>query len=75
MLSDYWRKGIGCKLIKWGLEELRKRDYKKATLWVLEKNSRARNFYEKIGFNYYGTVNEINIGENLNECRYEMVLD
>lgn len=75
LLPDYWRKGVGCKLIKWGLEELRKRDYKKVTLWVLEKNSKARNFYEKIGFNYYGTVNKINIGENLNECRYEMVLD
>lgn len=70
LLPDYWNRGLGSKLINWGLAELEKRNYKKITLWVLEENSSARRFYEKIGFKFDGTINEINIGKRLNEVRY-----
>lgn len=67
---DYYHKGIGTVLINWGIDELKKRNYKRITLWVLEENISARKFYEKIGFRHDGTVNEINIGKKLNEYRY-----
>ncbi|MFL0250712.1 GNAT family N-acetyltransferase [Clostridium neuense] len=70
LLPDYWHRGLGLKLINWGLVELEKRNYKKITLWVLEENLNARRFYEKVGFKFDGTVNEINIGKKLNEVRY-----
>jgi len=71
---DYWNIGIGFRLISWGLEELTKRGYKRATLWVLEDNIAARKFYEKIGFKHDGTIKEINVGKPLNEYRYEKSL-
>ncbi|WP_278279587.1 hypothetical protein [Clostridium sp. DMHC 10] len=37
---------------------------------MLEENLSARGFYEKVGFKFDGTVNEINIGKKLNEVRY-----
>ena len=74
-MPEYWKMGIGSKLINWGLNELNKRKYKKVTLWVLEENINARRFYERVGFKHDGTVKEINIGKKLNEYRYEKVLD
>lgn len=70
LLPDYWHRGLGSKLMSWGLAELEKRNYTRATLWVLEENLSARRFYEKVGFKFDGTVNEINIGKKLNEVRY-----
>lgn len=70
LLPQYWNKGIGSILINWGLEELRKRGYKKVTLWVLEENLKARRFYEKVGFKQEDLVKEICIGKTLRECRY-----
>lgn len=70
LLPSCTRKGMGYELMKWGLEELKKKGYKKATLWVLEENKGAINFYEKMGFRYEGTTNDITIGKVLKECRY-----
>lgn len=74
LLPEYWSIGIGSELINWGLNELRKRNYSKVTLWVLEENINARKFYEKIGFKHDGTVKQITIGKNLNEYRYEKII-
>lgn len=74
LMPEYWSKGIGTELINWGLNELKKRNYDKVTLWVLEDNLKARIFYEKIGFKHDGTIKEINIGKILNECRYVKVI-
>lgn len=71
---DYWNMGIGFRLISWGLEELTKRGYKRATLWVLEDNLIAREFYQKVGFKHDGTIKEIKVGKVLNEYRYEKSL-
>ncbi|MBU3143840.1 MULTISPECIES: GNAT family N-acetyltransferase [Clostridium] len=75
LLPEYFNKGIGSKLIYWGLNELRNRNYKKITLWVLEENTPARKFYEKIGFNHDGTVKEITIGKKLKEYRYVKIIE
>lgn len=70
LLPEFWNKGIGTILINWGLDELKKRNYKMVTLWVLADNLKARKFYEKIGFEHDGTIKEITIGKTLNEYRY-----
>lgn len=71
---EYWNEGLGQELMNWGLNELKKRSFKRATLWVLEENLRARRFYEAVGFNHDGTVKEITIGKPLKEFRYEIAL-
>ena len=60
--------------MNWGLDELKKRNYKEATLWVLADNLQAREFYKKIGFEQDGTIKEITIGKTLNEYRYVKVI-
>lgn len=74
LLPEYFGRGVGTKLINWGLGELRNRGYNKVTLWVLEDNIKARKFYEKVGFKHDGTIKEINIGKSLNEYRYEKII-
>lgn len=46
---DYWRKGIGTMLLKHGARVLKDRKHSTMCLWVLDANSRARSFYEKMG--------------------------
>ncbi|MDD5017345.1 MAG: GNAT family N-acetyltransferase [Eubacteriales bacterium] len=70
LLPEYWRQGIGTALMRWGMDELKKRGYTKAVLWVLEENTGARRFYEKCGFACDGTAKSIEIGKKLIECRY-----
>ena len=71
LLPEDWNKGIGSYFINWGLNELKKRGYKRVTLWVLEENVNARRFYEKIGFKHEGTRKELDLGKKLTELRYE----
>lgn len=70
LLPTYWNQGLGTELIKWGINELKNRSFKKISLWVLEENINARKFYEKLGFHHDGTVKKLNIGKELNEYRY-----
>lgn len=72
---DYWGKGYGSKLFDFSISELRKRGYKEITLWVFEKNQRARTFYEKKGFSFDGTKKEIDPGEKLIEIRYSLTIN
>ena len=68
---DYWRKGIGSMLLAWGQEELASRGFSRVVLWVLEDNTKARGFYESMGFSFDGTVKAIDLGKELREIRYE----
>ncbi len=70
LLSKYWNKGIGSMLFEHGINQLYDRGYVKVSLWVLEENTQAREFYEKRGFTFDGTVKELDIGRKLNEVRY-----
>lgn len=70
LLPQYLSRGLGKVLINWAIKELAQRGYDKISLWVLEDNINARNFYEKIGFMFDGTVKKIEIGIQLNEVRY-----
>lgn len=70
---DYYRKGCGTKLMDFALKTLKSRGFAVITLWVLEDNFHARNFYEKCGFSFDGARKEIVIGKPLFEIRYSIM--
>jgi GNAT superfamily N-acetyltransferase len=72
LLPEFWRKGIGTIMLNWGIDELISWGYTRITLWVLEKNLAARNFYEKNGFTRDGREKSITLGVDVIECRYSM---
>jgi ribosomal protein S18 acetylase RimI-like enzyme len=45
----WWGRGIGRMLYECGIDHLRHRGFRSATLWVLEGNVRARGWYERLG--------------------------
>ena len=53
-LQNCWRKGYGRKMMEHVLADIKKAGYSKVMLWVFEANSRARGFYEALGFEANG---------------------
>ncbi|MBQ3602483.1 MAG: GNAT family N-acetyltransferase [Clostridia bacterium] len=49
-LSDNWGKGYGSMMMNHIFNEIKKSGYVSVLLWVFEKNTFARGFYEKHGF-------------------------
>ena len=49
VVPDRWGQGIGHRLYLGALGWLRRGEYREATLWVLERNDRARAWYERLG--------------------------
>ena len=47
---------VGRALFEAATSALREAGYRRATLWVLEANERARRFYERAGWAWDGTV-------------------
>ena len=72
-LQSYWGKGIGEKLMKFTLSEIKKQGFQNVMLWVFEQNARARSFYEKHGFVFDGTFKGSGFA-NTNEVRYRLEL-
>ncbi len=50
LLPDSMGKGYGTALMNAALSECRRLGYDNIFLWVLEENTRARAFYERLGF-------------------------
>jgi GNAT superfamily N-acetyltransferase len=46
----HWGRGIGRRLHDEALSRLTAAGYPEATLWVLERNQRARSWYERLGW-------------------------
>lgn len=66
------KRGVGKLLFNSFVNELRKRSFSKMNVWVLEKNSIARIFYEKMGGALSEHKKEIEIGgKKLIEVSYE----
>lgn len=75
VLPEAWGTGVGHALHERATEWLRQRRYVTASLWVLEGNARARQFYERHGWRLEGTVAPIELaGETVTEIRYELDL-
>jgi ribosomal protein S18 acetylase RimI-like enzyme len=73
---DYWRRGLGSQLTAFALDLLRVQGFRCATLWVLQDNSRARQFYEDYGFRPDHATRSTSalIGSPLCEVRYRITL-
>jgi len=50
VLPHLRRRGYGRLLLDEVFAEFRRRDFTDVTLWVLEENRKARQFYERMGF-------------------------
>jgi len=70
IIPKFWGSGVAKELMEWGINEILKEGFTNIQLWVLDENTRARRFYEKMGFNYDNTVQMINMGKELRELRY-----
>ena len=73
---DVWGDGYGKELGIASLEELKKLGFKEAVVWVISENSRARRFYESLGFKYSGASRPCNIipDSGLNEVQYNKII-
>ena len=71
VLSQYYGKGIGYRLIQAALSELA--DYPKIAVWVLKDNKRAIRFYERCGYRFDGREEILELGSPVVEAR--MVLE
>ncbi len=49
-LCDNWGQGYGSMMMNHIIDEIKKSGYNSVLLWVFKKNTRARRFYEKHGF-------------------------
>jgi len=68
-------KGIGRALLAHAMADFRRRGFRRATLWVLETNERARRFYEAAGWAPDGArQTEERPGFLLHEVRYATAL-
>ena len=75
LLPEVEGTGVGRRLFEHAVEDLRRRGFRRATLWVLEANERARRFYERAGWRTDGAVNEERFdGANLPTVRYRVEL-
>lgn len=71
LLPEYMGRGLGKKLFETVVERLQKMGFNHIFLWVLEKNYRARKFYEKMGFTSSGEFLDDDIGgKQLREVQY-----
>jgi ribosomal protein S18 acetylase RimI-like enzyme len=73
---EKWRKGIGRALLSASLDQVRKCEFDKVTLWVLEANQRARSFYESFGFIQDGAIKDDDHWKSFSvrEVRYRLHL-
>jgi GNAT superfamily N-acetyltransferase len=68
-------RGLGRQLLAHGERDLAGRGHKTAVLWVLEGNGRARNFYERAGWQPDGATKRRDFGgRQLIELRYRKEL-
>jgi ribosomal protein S18 acetylase RimI-like enzyme len=69
--SNFMNKGAGSALQEKGLQYLREKGYKKATLWVLTSNSKTIKWYESQEWRFEGKTKTADMdGFQLHESRY-----
>ena len=67
VLEEYHGKKVGYGLMNAALDKLS--DYPKIALWVLKGNDKAIRFYERYGFRFDGTEQEVVLGTPNTELR------
>jgi len=73
--AEFWDKGYGRQIMNVALEALRLDGYKEIVVWVFEENDRAIRFYEKNGFIFDGTKQDMEVGKVLIAKRFVLGLD
>jgi GNAT superfamily N-acetyltransferase len=72
---DEWGTGVGTVLYRSAVQTLRATGFGRASLWVLEHNTRARTWYERLGWQLVpGTTPTWEAG-GIIDVRYERRLD
>lgn len=76
ILPEYWRMGLGFKLVDHVVNVCRQKSWDSLYLWVVKENSRAIGFYESMNFKFDGVEKVDNklTGDNLCEIRYVKIL-
>lgn len=72
LLPEYWCMGIGHHLLQFGVKKLFDMGYIDISLWVFERNERARRFYEKNGFVIDAAINTRKPDSGVVEIRYRL---
>lgn len=67
---DAWSTGVGAALMDSCLDHLRCAGFARVALWVLERNGRARRFYERWGLTTDGARRLEDLGAPVAEVRY-----
>lgn len=67
VLADYYGQKVGYELMNAAFEKLAA--YNHIAVWVLKGNERAIKFYERYGFRFDGTEQEIKLGTPNTELR------
>ncbi len=69
---DYWRKGVGGRLLRAVLDDVSRQAYENAYLWVIDGNEAAIRLYERAGFARTDSikVDDKHSGQPLREVRY-----
>lgn len=71
---DSWGQGIGRALYEAAIEHLRENAFAQATLWVLERNERARSWYERLGWRPTGERKSVYAPDGIDDLRYRLLL-
>jgi ribosomal protein S18 acetylase RimI-like enzyme len=75
VLAEHWDQGIGRRLMDACLASLREDGFAETTLWVLDRNVRARRFYERGGWRANGAAkDDARDGFTFHEVRYRIDL-
>jgi ribosomal protein S18 acetylase RimI-like enzyme len=69
-----WGVGIGGALYGAAIEHLQDAGYAEATLWVLERNDRARSWYERLGWQSTGERKTVYAPAAIDDVRYRLAL-
>ena len=71
LIEEYRNKNYGKEMLKFAITELKRFDLKEISLWVFEKNIRARKFYESNNFKFDNIKREVErYGKPLTQLRY-----
>lgn len=71
--KSFWKNGIGTALLQHMINEIQSTQKDCIYLWVFQENSRARRFYEKLGFSTDNCIRNSRL-DNVTEIRYKYTL-
>jgi ribosomal protein S18 acetylase RimI-like enzyme len=72
--SAWWGRGLGSALYEQAMAHLRETGYDTATLWVLERNTRARRWYERLGWEHTGERSPVYPPAGIDDVGYRIEL-